>query len=358
MEKRTLVCGVQQVGVGVYNVVEAYNWYIRAFGCDIMVTDAKGVAERMLPYTGGKPRPRRAVLAFNLQGGGGFEIWQPLDNHITPPSSPVCFGDYGISVSKVKAKDIEAAYNHIKSLDGATLLTQITTTPYGPKHFYMTDPYDNMYEIVEDDFQFKALKGYHTGGTHGAVIGVSDMDASIHFYSTLLGYDRVIYDAVDLFEDLRGVRGAEVRMRRVIIAPSSQREGAFADMFGTACLELVQLLEGEPKKIFEGRWWGDPGFIQICFDVVNMEGMRQRALSLDRDFVCDGGVDFKMGDADGHFTYVEDPDGTLIELVETYKVPIKKDWGLALDLKKRKPGKKLPRWIISALKFLRVSGIK
>ena len=41
MNKETIVCGVQQVGVGVFDVVEAYNWYIKAFGCDIMVTDAK-----------------------------------------------------------------------------------------------------------------------------------------------------------------------------------------------------------------------------------------------------------------------------------------------------------------------------
>ncbi|MEZ5172527.1 MAG: hypothetical protein R2850_03205 [Bacteroidia bacterium] len=30
----------------------------------------------MLPYTGGKPWERYAILALNMQGGGGFEIWQ------------------------------------------------------------------------------------------------------------------------------------------------------------------------------------------------------------------------------------------------------------------------------------------
>ena len=75
MEKPTIICGVQQVGVGIKDVVEAYNWYIKAFGVDILVADALGVAERMLPYTGGKPRPRRAVLAANLKGGGGLEVW-------------------------------------------------------------------------------------------------------------------------------------------------------------------------------------------------------------------------------------------------------------------------------------------
>jgi len=34
-----------------------------------------------------------------------------------------------------------------------------------------------------------------------------------------------------------------------------------------------------------------------------------------------------MGEASGHFAYVEDPDGTLIEFVETHKIPIIKKLG-------------------------------
>jgi hypothetical protein len=39
----------------------------------------------------------------------------------------------------------------------------------------------------------------------------------------------------------------------------------------------------------------------------------------------------------------------LIEMVETHKVPVAKKIGLYLHLKKRKPGKPLPRWIIKLL---------
>ena len=358
MEQRTIVCGVQQVGVGVFDVVEAYNWYIKAFGCDILVTDDQGVAERMLPYTGNKPRPRRAVLAFNMQGGGGFEVWQPLDNHITPPSAPAALGDYGISVCKIKAKDIEGAYAHLGVLEGAKILTGLTVSPYGPRHFYMEDPWGNVFELVEDDYIFKNLKHCSTGGTHGAVIGVSDMDASVTFYRKLIGYDKVIFDRTGTFEDFKGLPGGDGRFRRVLIAPSGTAEGPFADMYGTACIELLQALDRTPAKVFEGRWWGDPGFIQICFDVINMEGMRSRAAELGHEFVCDGGTDFKMGDADGHFTYVEDPDGTLIELVETFRVPVYKKFGLYLNLRNRRSVKKLPRLVIQALSLLRVKAIQ
>ena len=61
-----------------------------------------------------------------------------------------------------------------------------------------------------------------------------------------------------------------------------------------------------------------------------------------------------MGDAAGQFGYIEDPDGTLIELVETHKVPIFKKWGMYIDLKKRSPLNPLPKWIIKAMKIHRV----
>lgn len=357
MKDNTVVCGVQQVGVGVFDVVEAYNWYIKAFGCDIKVVDDYGVAERMLPYTGGKPRPRRAVLAVNLKGGGGFEVWEPKDNNITPPAEPAMLGDKGIAVCKVKATDIGKAFSHLKTVEGAAMITDILPSPYGPRHFYLRDPYGNIFEVVEDKYVFVDLKDYATGGTHGAVIGVTDMDRSISYYAQLLGFDKVVYDQTGEFDDLKALPGGQGRFRRVILETSGKPEGPLSDLYGTACIELLQAFDRTPKKIFEGRLWGDPGFIQICFDVRNMEGMRSRIQSLGGDFICDSGTDFKMEAADGRFTYVEDPDGTLIELVETFKIPILKKWGIFLNLANKDDRKPLPRLITRALKFMRVKSI-
>ena len=107
------------------------------------------------------------------------------------------------------------------------------------------------------------------------------------------------------FDDLGFMKGGDGTFRRVLLACSEERKGALAPVYGASTIELVQSLEREPRKIYEGRYWGDPGFIQICFDIRNMEGMRARAKALGHDFVCDGGTDFKMAEADGHFTYVE-----------------------------------------------------
>jgi hypothetical protein len=51
---------------------------------------------------------------------------------------------------------------------------------------------------------------------------------------------------------------------------------------------------------------------------------------------------------------VEDPDGTLIEMVETHKVPILKKLGWFLDLKKRGLQKPLPDWMIRMLSLNKV----
>ncbi|MBR6212673.1 MAG: VOC family protein, partial [Bacteroidales bacterium] len=99
---------------------------------------------------------------------------------------------------------------------------------------------------------------------------------------------------------------------------------------------------------FEGRYWGDPGFIQVCFDVANMQAFKEFCTANGHPFTvdsCPDGEEFDMGDASGRFTYNEDPDGTLIEYVETHKIPVIKKLGWFIDMKKRDPAKPLPRFL-------------
>ena len=84
-----------------------------------------------------------------------------------------------------------------------------------------------------------------------------------------------------------------------------------------------------------------------------MEEVRKDCEALGHPFVCDSGKDFKMGEADGHFTYVEDPDGTLIEFVETFKIPILKKLGIYLHLDKRDDSAQLPHWLLKCLRFMK-----
>jgi hypothetical protein len=82
-----IISGIQQVGIGVANVHQGFNWYNKHFGMDIPVFEEAAEANLMLPYTGGKPHKRHAILAINLKGGGGFEIWQYTSR---TPQAPTC----------------------------------------------------------------------------------------------------------------------------------------------------------------------------------------------------------------------------------------------------------------------------
>ena len=62
-----------------------------------------------------------------------------------------------------------------------------------------------------------------------------------------------------------------------------------------------------------------------------------------------------MGEAAGHFSYIEDPDATLIEFVETHKIPVIKKIGWYLNLRNRKPEKALPKWFFKVIHMTRKS---
>jgi hypothetical protein len=71
-------------------------------------------------------------------------------------------------------------------------------------------------------------------------------------------------------------------------------------------------------------------------------------------YTVESGASFDMGEAAGHFSYIEDPDGALIEFVETRRIPILKKFGWYLDLSKRDNTKSLPKWMLKTLNFSRV----
>jgi catechol 2,3-dioxygenase-like lactoylglutathione lyase family enzyme len=347
--KQKVICGIQQVGIGVNDFVEAWKWYYDNFGFEVKIVDDEGVAERMLPYTGGKPQPRRSGITVNIRGGGGFEIWQPKERELNYLKEPVRLGDRGILIAKVKTSDVERAY-HTFINRGLDVISEILTSPYGLKHFFMKDPYGNLFDLEEDHYVF-INEDKLTGGANGATIGVSDMERSLPFYMKLLEYDKVVFDQTAVFDDLQCLPNGEQQVRRVVLERSKPIEGPLSGIMGTSRLELIQA-ETPGKKLYEGRYWGDPGFIHLCFDVRNMEAVKAETEAMGHPFVCDSGTDFGMGEANGHFTYVEDPDGTLIEFVETFRIPIIKKLGLYLNLAKKDDYK--PLGILKLLRFAKV----
>ena len=129
-------------------------------------------------------------------------------------------------------------------------------------------------------------------------------------------------------------------------------------MFGESQIELIQAIENKPNKIFENRFWGDLGYIHLCFDIKSIKQLVKECSDIKVPFQVISGESFNMGDANGHWGYIEDFDGTLIEFIETNKVPLIKKLGININLKNRNPKKPLPNWMIKAMNLKRVKNFK
>jgi catechol 2,3-dioxygenase-like lactoylglutathione lyase family enzyme len=238
--------------------------------------------------------------------------------------------------------------------DGGIALSELFTAPDKKPTFYLKDEYGNTFQFVEGESWFNLKKG-HCGGVCGVVIGVSDMTKALDFYKTLLDSATVVYDHTDSWDGMLGKSNEPCTYRRVLLRKQLIRKGAFSELLGHIDIELVECKGRKLNKIFQDRFWGDLGFIHLCLDVFDMGALKTKLASSGYNFTVDSADSFDMGEAAGHFTYVEDPDGTLIEFVETHRVPIMKKWNLYLNVKSRKEPKPLPRWMVKCLGFNRVT---
>lgn len=335
-----LITGIQQIGIGVVNAEEAFNWYNKTFNLNIPLFDDVADAKLMVRYTDGNIRRRRAIMALNIAGGGGAEIWESKRPLPLAASFEPVFGDLGIFAAKIKCQNLgDFAYaNSLKAVSG----------PDGKPVVWLKDPYRNVIQVVEDDSWFKP-RASNTGGVLGAVIGVSDMEKALPLYMEALGLHETVYDKTGFFEDLTELGQNRNTFRRVLLRKKESSTGAFTRLIGNTEIELVQALDTVPRKIMEGRTWGDLGYIHLCFDTLDMDVLAARLTTFGYPFTVDSANSFDMGEAAGRFTYIEDPDGTLLEFVETHKVPVLKKLGWFINLKERGTHKRLPNWMISAL---------
>jgi len=349
-DRSFIVSGIQQIGIGTSDVYETWAWYHRFLNMDIPVFDEAAEANLMLPYTDGIPQKRHAVLALNLAGGGGTEIWQYTSRVPQAPDFKPIPGDLGLFAAQFKSRDISKTRDLIKQNH---TVSELMHHPVLGQSFFTRDLHGNPLQIVESKQWFGRPES-HSGGVAGAIIGVSDIHRSTKFYKDVIGMKVTVMDKVD--EGFYSFFNGKGRCKRVVLQQPESIQGPFSELLGPCQLTLIEAQNHQPRKIFENRLWGDLGFIHLCFDVVDIDHLKAFCEKNNSPFQVDSG-NFEMGDAAGRFAYIEDPDGTLIEFVETYKVPILKKFNWYLDLRKRTKGKTLPKWMLKAMGLNRVKEV-
>lgn len=345
--------GIQHIGVGVADSEVSQKWYRKFLGMDIPIFDGEAPAPLMDVYTHNETITKRATMILNIQGGCAMEVVNPTSFVPRKADFEIEIGDIGIYTNQIKAKNVKEAYSYFNQ-NGAKLLSDLRETPDGTQTFYCEDPNGLIFQIVEGQNFYTNTK-HITGGPNGCLLGVTDIDNSLKLYADILGYDRVVYDQTGIFEDFKSLKGGEKEFRRIRLAQSNPPGGGFAKVSADTYIELIQAINYEPKKIYKGRIWGDIGFVHIGLDVRGMNALGEELEKKGFGFTCDTKDTLDMGGTTRvHCTYIDDPDGILIEMIEVYKIPIIEKLGVFLNVEKRDPLKPLPDFMLKALRFSRI----
>lgn len=306
--------GIFQIGIGSENIQASSNFYSKAFNMNTCLLDTKGEAEKMRYYTGGKIQERHAQLLMNPKGGGGIETWEFISKTPEKMVQHPILGNYGIFLAKIACHSVDKKYAYFKKLTNVNL-SGIQRDELGRKMFYLKDPFGNFFQIIE----MPKIKNQKVPeGIMGCTIGVSDMDRSLDFYAGLLGFKDKFLDKTGQFKDFHSfLPGGGATFRRVIL--SKHNEGFFGGHIGDQEIELVELQDYKAEKIFNNCCWGYVGFIHLCLLDSQIDKFSKELIRFRTKIRVDSGDQFKLGKTLLRFCYFEDPDGTLIELVEPQK---------------------------------------
>ncbi|MFM2316195.1 MAG: hypothetical protein RLZZ155_527 [Bacteroidota bacterium] len=343
---------MQHIGVAVQDMDASLKYFRKIFGMNIPFFDSVQAAPLMDCYTHDKTITKRASMIMNLQGGCAMEVIRPTTFEPRKADFQIKIGDLHIFQVHMKARNVKQMHEHCNK-NGALNVSEIQLNPAQQNVFDLTDLDGNFFRIEPTKECYREM-GHPSNGVAGCSIGVTNMDEALNLYSNLLGYDEVVFDRTGTFNDWGHLPGGKEQYRRVRLKQSAPTGGGFARVMGETFIELVQALDRVPARTFKGRIWGDSGFVHLGLDVKGMKKLGENLGAQGFPFRCDSNDALSMGQTKVHCTYIDDKDGTLIELIEVYKVPIVEKWGIFLNVEKRDPLKPLPNFMLNALRFSRI----
>ncbi|MGI8335757.1 VOC family protein [Actinomadura scrupuli] len=142
-------------------------------------------------------------------------------------------------------------------------------------------------------------------------IGVSDMTASLAFYAEL-GFTDVAFDYTGSLPGLTAVTGHGGTEARVVFLRTHN-----PTVLGRASIKLVQITDRTPPPAPEGQAWGEPGICEVCVHVNHQSDFYRELVARGHAGLMEPNeADLPPYQTHCGLSYVADPDGAKIELIE------------------------------------------
>lgn len=142
-------------------------------------------------------------------------------------------------------------------------------------------------------------------------IGVSDMTASLAFYAEL-GFTDVAFDYEGPLPGLKAVTGRDDTEARVVFLRTRN-----PTVLGRASVKLVQITSRTPPPVPEGQAWGEPGICEVCVHVNQQSDFYRELIARGHTGLMEPNEsDLPPYQTHCGLSYVADPDGAKIELIE------------------------------------------
>lgn len=311
-----MITAFQHVGMGVRDTGRSYDFYRRLMGFRVKLSDKTSYMEEMAPIIGALVE-MRALMAANARGGAAIELIEHTSTRPQEAPEAVQWGDIGYLELGLKAFNLDQLYLNLKR-SGVEFLTPVRSmelsTGGRERYAYLRDPDGMLLQLVEE----KGGSRPAAGGVRHVAIGVSDLQKARSFYCDVLGFGDVLHEFKGRMPELDAVTGG----REMEVAVLGHRsEGCSAmPLLERAIVKLVYTPGYRGKVIYEGRRWGDIGLMEMAFDVSDLGGTTNGVIARGAElFHPPTRVDMGSGTA-GRFSYVKDPDGNVVEMVEVEKV--------------------------------------
>ncbi len=142
-------------------------------------------------------------------------------------------------------------------------------------------------------------------------VGVSDMATSLDFYAEL-GFTDTSFDYTGPLPGIVGLTAIDHTEARVVYL----RAGV-PTVLGRAGIKLVQILGRDNPPMPHGQAWGEPGICEVCVHVNGQAEFHRDLVSRGHTNLMDPNeADLEPYETHCGLSYVADPDGAKIELIE------------------------------------------